>query len=687
MAPLRLGSERNSFYSYRQCPPQFRCPMCGDIFRDPVILSSGETFDRACIKSHLAVGHMTCPQTGDPLHSFALTSNFVLRQLVQNWCTRQLIPWPAPSDVPPRNLEEGLYLLWRVYSSKQAKTCRPQLLLLNVHGMGCVSGWLVNCRLDPDPGNAVPLRGAWQLHYVKETVVRLCLEQGEGLLDPDAIDRTRYTWDFHAGKLSNQHLDAIPAASHPTVQPMQQSPSPHVPVVPNPTYGSSAPLAPSGAVGTMESAGSSSILARTSNGITRPTSQSSNLASGEDDDAMSPAELREQGSATHCFSEPELNSELSNPPSSISSDPSINGELSSNSTASLTAPSPPPSLPTGHLREQSSITRHRPLVSGGSLTQIAQHMSPPSQALSTYDEEDLARVFPTPPAPADCAAHAAHAPASLFVEEHFLPSSLPRQADAPGYSGPLRPGQYDVGGAWLETTGDVEYMGGELTLWPGGAVTGVLRPRVSTVVYVVMGEWEAKDSRVSFFTFIHDPEDLTLAAEQVYRLDAHYRDGVLAGCGLHWLYLPRGRPLALPQQVYDRDVVAIHSGIFRLGVERALVASPPPPVLPCGVAALPLVGWLVELVSEGLDAARGVSVLLQLQAGGKLGGVMAVGRINKAVEGEWQRSGTLQWRVGGKGYLCLFKCVLQGRLVMGSVQVVQGSVITTTGHVALERAD
>ncbi|XP_039039418.1 U-box domain-containing protein 9-like [Hibiscus syriacus] len=58
------------------CPPQeFVCPLSKKLMRDPVILSSGQTYDRPFIQKWLKAGNRTCPQTQQVLSPRLLTKN------------------------------------------------------------------------------------------------------------------------------------------------------------------------------------------------------------------------------------------------------------------------------------------------------------------------------------------------------------------------------------------------------------------------------------------------------------------------------------------------------------------------------------------------------------------------------------------------------------------------------------
>ncbi|KAG6466345.1 U-box domain-containing protein 8-like [Zingiber officinale] len=76
-------------------PDDFRCPISLEVMTDPVILSSGHTFDRASIQRWLDAGNRTCPVTNLPLPaSPSLISNHALRSLISSFLSGGL---PAAS--------------------------------------------------------------------------------------------------------------------------------------------------------------------------------------------------------------------------------------------------------------------------------------------------------------------------------------------------------------------------------------------------------------------------------------------------------------------------------------------------------------------------------------------------------------------------------------------------------------
>uniref|UniRef100_A0A0D3F681 U-box domain-containing protein n=1 Tax=Oryza barthii TaxID=65489 RepID=A0A0D3F681_9ORYZ len=100
--PLALGLDTAGV----QVPWYFRCPISLELMRDPVTVSTGQTYDRASIESWVATGNTTCPVTRSPLdRAFTLIPNHTLRRLIQDWCVAhrslgvERIPTPKqPAD-------------------------------------------------------------------------------------------------------------------------------------------------------------------------------------------------------------------------------------------------------------------------------------------------------------------------------------------------------------------------------------------------------------------------------------------------------------------------------------------------------------------------------------------------------------------------------------------------------------
>ncbi|KAK4271747.1 hypothetical protein QN277_020391 [Acacia crassicarpa] len=68
-------------------PKDFYCPISLDLMSDPVIISTGQTYDRSSISRWLEEGHCTCPKTGQMLAHTKLVPNRALKNLIMKFST------------------------------------------------------------------------------------------------------------------------------------------------------------------------------------------------------------------------------------------------------------------------------------------------------------------------------------------------------------------------------------------------------------------------------------------------------------------------------------------------------------------------------------------------------------------------------------------------------------------------
>lgn len=89
-------SEKDNIMSHRSpvIPDDFRCPISLELMKDPVIVSTGQTYERSCIQKWLDSGHKTCPKTQQTLMHTALTPNYVLKSLIYQWCENNGVELP-----------------------------------------------------------------------------------------------------------------------------------------------------------------------------------------------------------------------------------------------------------------------------------------------------------------------------------------------------------------------------------------------------------------------------------------------------------------------------------------------------------------------------------------------------------------------------------------------------------------
>ncbi|KAG7011115.1 U-box domain-containing protein 26, partial [Cucurbita argyrosperma subsp. argyrosperma] len=71
--------------AHETIPHLFRCPISLDLFKDPVTLCTGQTYERSSIQKWLASGNLTCPVTMQKLHDTSFVPNNTLRHLISQW--------------------------------------------------------------------------------------------------------------------------------------------------------------------------------------------------------------------------------------------------------------------------------------------------------------------------------------------------------------------------------------------------------------------------------------------------------------------------------------------------------------------------------------------------------------------------------------------------------------------------
>lgn len=77
-------------------PKDFCCPISLDLMKDPVIVSTGQTYDRASITRWMQGGHCTCPKSGQMFVNSKLVPNRALRNLMKQWCLANGISYDLP---------------------------------------------------------------------------------------------------------------------------------------------------------------------------------------------------------------------------------------------------------------------------------------------------------------------------------------------------------------------------------------------------------------------------------------------------------------------------------------------------------------------------------------------------------------------------------------------------------------
>ncbi|KAF2577215.1 hypothetical protein F2Q68_00006097 [Brassica cretica] len=86
-------------------PEQFKCPLSLTVMYDPVIISSGHTFERMSIQRWFDLGNDTCPVSKRVLDDFTLQSNVAMKDQISKWCKKHGLDVQDPAMNVSHNLD------------------------------------------------------------------------------------------------------------------------------------------------------------------------------------------------------------------------------------------------------------------------------------------------------------------------------------------------------------------------------------------------------------------------------------------------------------------------------------------------------------------------------------------------------------------------------------------------------
>ncbi|KAJ0790625.1 putative U box domain, armadillo-like helical, Zinc finger, RING/FYVE/PHD-type [Helianthus annuus] len=110
--------ERSNHDSEMEFPQDFRCPISMEIMKDPVIISTGVTYERKNIqKWFFSYKKTTCPATMQSVENFDITPNHTLKRLIFAWHNSHSPSSSSPSCSPSFRRDEMVSLLKTLNSS------------------------------------------------------------------------------------------------------------------------------------------------------------------------------------------------------------------------------------------------------------------------------------------------------------------------------------------------------------------------------------------------------------------------------------------------------------------------------------------------------------------------------------------------------------------------------------------
>lgn len=104
------AKETNSSLGGVPVPPEeYRCPISLQLMSDPVVIASGQTYERACIEKWFSESHDTCPKSQQKLSHLSVTPNYCIKGLIVSWCEKHGVKVPdsitRPLPTSPSRLD------------------------------------------------------------------------------------------------------------------------------------------------------------------------------------------------------------------------------------------------------------------------------------------------------------------------------------------------------------------------------------------------------------------------------------------------------------------------------------------------------------------------------------------------------------------------------------------------------
>ncbi|XP_016651848.1 PREDICTED: U-box domain-containing protein 5-like isoform X1 [Prunus mume] len=98
---VKYNQYNRSDMLHRTVPPEeFLCGISSRLMYDPVVIASGQTYEKKWIQKWFDEGHDTCPKTHRKLTHLSFTPNVAMKELISRWCTECGVTIPDPSMQP-----------------------------------------------------------------------------------------------------------------------------------------------------------------------------------------------------------------------------------------------------------------------------------------------------------------------------------------------------------------------------------------------------------------------------------------------------------------------------------------------------------------------------------------------------------------------------------------------------------
>ncbi|KAG4989201.1 hypothetical protein JHK85_032184 [Glycine max] len=200
-------------------PADFCCPLSLELMTDPVIVASGQTYERAFIKNWIDLGLTVCAKTRQTLVHTNLIPNYTVKALIANWCESNNVQLVDPTK--STNLNQACVL----HGYMESGTTRESPVFVHSRSNQPSSPESAGSRSFSSPANNLT-SGGTQREGTSPLHPRSTSEGSlSGMVNGQYMDLARISPEGLDDRSASSDESSVDSASHPSMSPSRRESS------------------------------------------------------------------------------------------------------------------------------------------------------------------------------------------------------------------------------------------------------------------------------------------------------------------------------------------------------------------------------------------------------------------------------------------------------------------------------
>lgn len=201
-------------------PADFCCPLSLELMTDPVIVASGQTYERAFIKNWIDLGLTVCPKTHQTLAHTNLIPNYTVKALIANWCESNNVKLVDPTKSSTLNQASILH------GYMESGTTRESSVFPHSRSNLPSSPESARSRSFNSPGNNIPSSGGIQREGTSPLHPRSISEGSlSGIVNGQYMDAARTSPTGLDDRSASSDESSIDSMGQPSISPSRRESS------------------------------------------------------------------------------------------------------------------------------------------------------------------------------------------------------------------------------------------------------------------------------------------------------------------------------------------------------------------------------------------------------------------------------------------------------------------------------